>query len=161
MRLNESNIFEKASVLNAQEKKETALTELNALINNSKTDYKYIAELKKAGIYLSSNKKEEALSSLKTIYESNNAPSSLKNIALLSYVGHQVESGNSESLISLLTPLLDQRSAYFAAAIELKTALLLKQNKKEEAKKSLQDALLNPNLTPNATDRINMLLSGL
>ena len=161
VRLTESNLFEQAAVSNAKGEKETALSNLNLLSETAKTDYKYLAELKKAGIFLSDNKKEEALKTLKAVFETKNAPQALKNIALLSYIGHQVETGNSDELLLLLNPLLKQNSAYFAAAIELKTALLLKQNKKEEAVQTLQGALLNPNLTQNTTDRINMLLSGM
>lgn len=161
VRLKESNIFENATVLNAKGEKETAVKELNILTQNAKTDYKYLAELKKAGIFLSQENKNEALQTLKKVIDTKEAPEALKNIALLSYIGHQVETKNTDELLSLLTPLLNQNSAYFAAATELKVALLLKQDQKEEAKKTLHDAVLNPNLTPNATDRMNMLLSGL
>ena len=161
VRLTESNLFEKAAVSNAKGEKEAALNDLNLLSKTAKTDYKYLAELKKAGIYLSNNNQSEALATLKAVFETKSVPEALKNVALLSYVGHQVESGNTDELLSLLTPLLNQNSPYFSAAIELKAALLLKANKKEEAAKTLQDALLNPNLTPNATDRMNILLSGM
>lgn len=161
VRLKESNIFENAAVLNVSGKQEEALKNLNTLSSTAKTDYKYLAELKKAGIYLSQNSKEEALKTLKALSEAKSAPEALKSVALLSYVGHQIESGNADELQALLTPLLEAKNAYFLPATELKVAILLKQNKKEEAKKTLQEAALNPNLTPNATERINTLLSAI
>ena len=160
VRLAESNIFEKAAVLNAKGEKEAALQELTAL-EDTYTDYKYLAELKKASIFLADNKKTEALQVLKGVMDNKSAPEALRNTALLSYVGNQVDTGNPDELLTLLTPLLNQNSAYFTVATELKTALLLKQDKKEEASKTLKEALLNPNLTPNATTRINTLLSGM
>lgn len=161
IRSQESNSFESAVVLNAQGKKEEALSTLNQLAQNAKTSYKYLAKLKIAGINLANQNVADGLQKLKQVADDKNAPSSLKSIALLSYVGHQVDNKDPNELLEMLSPLLNTQSEYFASATELKVALLLKQNNVEEAKKTLQNAVLNPNLTPVVIDRLKSLLSAI
>ena len=161
VRLDESNKFEAAVLLNATGEQEKAVAGLKTVSQEAKTDYKYLAELRLAGIALQNNKLEEALATLKSIYENSSAPSSLRNIARLSYVGHQIDTQNGNTLLPILSDLLVPQSEYYAAAVELKTAILLKQDKKEEARQLLQNAVLNPNLAPDTVNRLKSFLSAI
>lgn len=161
VRLEESNRFETALLKSVTGQKEEAVSALNALSNEAKTDYKYIAKLRLAGLDLQNNDLESALKQLKSVFENTSAPSALRSIAKLSFVGHQIDTQSADVLLPLLTDFLTPQSEYFAPAIELKTAILLKQNKKEEAKQTLQNAILNPNLTPDTVNRLKSLLSAI
>lgn len=161
IRLEESNKFEMAVVSNVTGKQDEASQSLNILTKEAKTDYKYLAQLRLAGIDLQNNKLNEALDKLKLVFENDSTPKGLRSIAKLSYVGHQVDTTDGEILLPYLENLTQPQSEYFAPAIELKTAILLKQNKKEEAKQTLQNAILNPNLTPDTINRLKSLLSAI
>lgn len=161
VRLAESNQFEAAVLKSVTGREKEATTELDTLSNTAKTNYKYLAALRSAGINLQNNNTQEALQKLKSVFEDSSAPSALKSAALLSYVGHQVDTEEPLKLLGLLEPLLTPQSEFFHPAIELKVSILLKQGKKDEAKKTLQDALLNPNLTPIVIERLNSLLSAI
>lgn len=161
VRLAESNNFESAVVLVATGEQEKAAKALKTISQEAKTDYKYLAELRLAGLDLQNNKLDEALQKLKAIYENTSAPSALRNIARLSYVGHQIDTQDENTLLPILSDLLKPQSEYYSAAIELKTAILLKQNKKEEARQLLQNAVLNPNLTPDTVNRLKSFLSAI
>ena len=160
VRLNESDRFEEAVVLNATGKQTESLIILENLSKTAKTDYKYLAQLKIAGIHLNDDK-AKALEQLKAVFEDKDAPASLKAIATLSFVGHQIDGENKDALINQLSPLLALNSPYFTEATELKTALLLNQDKKDEAKQTLTNAILNQNLTEPAKERLNSLLASI
>ncbi len=161
VRLEESNKFETAILQSVTGQKEEAVNALNALSNEAKTDYKYIARLRLAGLDLQNNDLESALKQLKSVFENTSAPNALRAIAKLSFVSHQIDTQNGDTLLPILSDLTNPQSEYFAPAIELKTAILLKQNKKEEAKQTLQNAILNPNLTPDTVNRLKSLLSAI
>lgn len=161
VRLEESNKFETAILATVTGEKEKAIQSLQNISQTAKTDYKYLAELRLAGIALQNNETDVALKKLKAIYEDKNTPSALKNIAKLSYVGHQIDTENAENLLPILSELLVPQNEYYAAAVELKTAILLKQNKKEEARQLLGTAVLNPNLSPDIANRLKAFLSAI
>lgn len=160
VRIAESDRFEQAVVQNATGKSSEALAILDTLSKEAKTDYKYLAQLKIAGIQLKSDK-QQALEQLKSVFENKSAPQALRAIASLSYVGHQIDVENKEPLFQILNPFLNPINPYFEAATELKVALLLNQDKKEEAKQALAGAILNPNLTDATKERLNSLLSSI
>ena len=161
IRTAESNLFESAVLKSVTGEAKQAKAELDTLSSTAKTNYKQLATLRSAGINLQNNEKEEALQKIKAVMDDTSAPDALKSVALLSYVGHQSNKENADALISLLEPLLNPQSEFFHPATELKVSLLLKQNKKDDAKKTLQNALLNPHLTPVVTERLNALLSAI
>lgn len=161
VRLEESNRFETAILQSVTGQKDDAMHALTALSNEAKTDYKYLAKLRLAGLDLQNNNLESALEKLKAVFENTSAPSALRAIAKLSFVGHQIDTQNGDTLLPILSDLTNPQSEYFAPAIELKTAILLKQNKKEDAKQTLQNAILNPHLTPDTVTRLKSLLSAI
>ena len=55
--------------MNATGEQEKAVEGLKSVSQNAKTDYKYLAELRLAGIAFQNNKVEEALATLKSIYD--------------------------------------------------------------------------------------------
>ena len=58
-RLSESDQFETAAVLSYQGQYDTALKNLTDLSENGKTDYRYLADLKRAAILIQKNENEE------------------------------------------------------------------------------------------------------
>ncbi len=161
VRLSESNKFESAVVSIATGEQDKAIEALKAITQEAKTDYKYLAELRLAGVALQNKKLDDALSKLKSIYENKDAPTALRNIARLSFVGHQIDTQDGDTLLPILSDLLTPQSEYYPAAVELKTAILLKQNKKEEARQLLQNAVLSPNLSPDVVNRLKSFLSAI
>lgn len=158
VRLSESDQFESAVLLNHTNKKEQAVSVLEDLSRSAHTGYGSLAELKLASIYFEQGKQEEALNTLKSVFENSSTPKSLQAVARLSYVGHQINSDtDSAVLLNTLEPLLKAENAYYASAIELKTAILINQGKQEEAQNLVKASLENTTVTGTAKERLSAL----
>lgn len=156
--LEESDLFENAVVASHSGDKEKALQLLTDLSKDGDTGYGYLAELKMAGILFEQNKAPEALAVLKKVMDNRWAPDELRAVATLSYVGHQVDTGNGSELQKELAPLLKKGNGFYGSAAELSAILLLKEGNKEAAVKLLQEAV-NNNLASEVTKQhlISML----
>lgn len=159
VRLNESDEFEKAILLNHKGEEVEALRQLEQLSINARTGYKHLAQMRIAGIYLNSNQKEKGLQALKKLIDNSQTPTGLKSIAILSYVGNQIGTADAPILEKELAPLLAQKNAYYASAVELQAVLLLSQNKQPDAVRLVKEALTQPNLNQDMQKRLNELLS--
>ena len=140
VRLAESDTYEQAAVLNAQGQSEEALTKYGSL-KDGRTDYRYLAEMRQAGILFDEGKDKEALDVLNALRQDNSAPETLRAIAALGYVSHQVETGNPEELQSILNPYLTVGNSWYGTAAELSIMLLIREGKIEKANKMLDEAL--------------------
>ncbi len=159
VRLNESNAFESAVLLSYTGESEKALSELQQLIATSKTGYKYLAQLKTAGILFGTEKEDEALAALQTVMNDTAAPQQLRDIATLSYVGHQVDAGDPARLRSLLEPMLTPTNAYYGSAVELAVVLAVVQGDEPAAVPMLKQAISEPTVSPATKTRLEQLLS--
>ncbi|MBQ3695789.1 MAG: tetratricopeptide repeat protein [Alphaproteobacteria bacterium] len=155
VRLAESDIFENAVVQIFAQKPEEAKPALMQLAQNGRTGYKHLARLELAGLAARQNDTETALKEFKTLMDSD-APESLRAIATLSYVGHQVDTADTKTLLQQLQPFLDN-PAFVGMAAELAAVLYLRDNKTQDAQNMLKKALALPNLSETVQVRLKAL----
>ncbi len=159
VRLDESNRFENAVILAYQGQSDAALNELSALADGAKTGYRYLAQLKQAGVLISQGKNEQAFDILTQLMNNNAAPDELRAVARLSLAGHQIDSKNPTEVQNLLQPLLSEKNPFYGSAVELMALTYLKQNNAQAAKNILNQALQNQTLPLNVKQRLDELLS--
>ena len=85
VRLNESDIYEQAVLYSAGGQTEKALAEY-AKLENAHTDYKYLAQLRIAGVFFEQDKNEQALSILDQLRQDKSVPEELRAIAAFGFV---------------------------------------------------------------------------
>lgn len=157
IRIKESDLFEKSVLLAHNDHAQKAIEGFELLSQDGKTGYQTLARLELANLWMISGENDKALNLLKTTIQDTNLKDPLHQVAILSFVGYQLDNGNPDELMEILKPVLDDD--YFQGlATELAFILLKKQNKMDEAKKLVQTALLNPNSTPDTKTRLNNLL---
>ncbi len=155
VRVAESDAYENAVVKIFAQQPDEAKPALVQLANTGRTGYKYLARLELAGLAARQNDSETALKEFKTLMDSD-APKSLRAVATLSYVGHQVDSGDPKELLKQLDPLLDN-PAFVGMAAELATVLYIRDNRPQEAQKMLHKALALPHLSEVVQTRLKAL----
>ena len=154
-RLKESDAFENAVIQLYAHQEDAATEAFKNLSANAKTGYKYLAELELAGMAARSQKTEDALPHLKAVMESN-APKALRDVATLSYIGHQVDFADPQQLLDQLEPLMDN-PAFIGMTAELVTILYLRQNQKDQARAFLEKAKALPNLSALTQNQLQTL----
>jgi len=156
IRLEESDAFENAVIQIFSQKPDVARPVLLKLAAEGRTGYRYLARIELAGLAARQNDVETALKEFEVLLDSD-APQSLKNIALLSYVGLQVDTGDAKDLLQKLEPL--QKDVNFiGTTMELVVSLYLKDGQPEQAKQALQAALQLPNLPEEMKAKLNGLI---
>ena len=155
VRLAESDAYENAVVQIFSQKPDEAKPTLLDLANNGRTGYKYLARLELAGLAARQNDMETALKEFKTLMDSR-APESLRAVATLSYIGHQVDTGDPKELLKEIEPFLDN-PAFVGMAAELATVLYVRDNRPQDAQKMLKKALTLPNLSETVQARLKAL----
>ncbi len=158
VRMTESNLYEQAAVLNAQGNADEAIAVYQQLAG-SKTDYNYLSMMRIAGIYFEQGKKDEALALLTQLRQDANLPENLKAVVDLSYVGHQLETGDVNQLQNILNPYMMPGNAFYGTAAELSSLLLLRQGKAEAAQKLLTDSVALQSIPQTVKLRLQALLS--
>lgn len=158
-RLSESDQFETAAVLSYQGQYDTALKNLTDLSENGKTDYRYLADLKRAAILIQKNENETAFNLLNALINNKNAPEEFKSIAQLSLAGHQIDIQKPEDIQIQLQPLLNESNPFYGSAAELMAIIYLKQNNQDAAKNILNQALQSTSVPLNVKQRLSELLS--
>lgn len=156
IRLAESDAFETAVIQIFSQKPNEAKPVLTDLAQNGRTGYKYLAQLELAGLAARQNDVTTALAELKKLMDGN-APKTLKNAALLSYVGYQADSGDPKELLKMLEPLMDN-PAFIGTTMQLATILYLRDHQSDMAKKALHNALALKNLSDKAQEEIKVLI---
>ena len=157
-RMTESNLYEQAAVLNAQGKSDEAMAVYKQLVD-AKTNYKYLAQMRIAGIYFEQGKEKDGLALLNRLRQEKDVPANLKAVVDLSYVGHQLETGNVAELQGILNPYMMPGNAFYGTAAELSSLLLLREGKNEAAKKLLTDTIGAQTLPETVRLRLQALLS--
>lgn len=157
-RMTESNLYEQAAVLNAQGKSDEAMAVYEQLAD-AKTNYKYLAQMRIAGIYFEQGKEKDGIDALNILRADKALPANLKAVVDLSYVGHQLETGNVAELQGILNPYMMPGNAFYGTAAELSSLLLLREGKNEAAKKLLTDTIGAQTLPETVRLRLQALLS--
>ena len=94
---------------------------------------KVIAKLMEQG------KKEEALKTWEKTIHSTKTTDPMHYVALISYAGYQVETGNPDEMLKMLKPALDNPQ-FQGLATEVAVLFLVRQNQKQKAKELIQQA---------------------
>lgn len=158
VRLSESDKYETAMIQAVQNNNEQALADFKNLSETGKTGYRYLADIEQAGILLKTGDKKQALTILKGLADNDGVPNALRQACLISYVGHQVDNGNTSELLALLSPILaDKESVFFGNASELSALLYRLSGDNNSAKAVLEMALTQENLQPSLRERLVML----
>lgn len=156
VRLAESDAFESAVTKIFAQKPDEARPVLQDLAVSGRTGYKYLARLELAGLAVRQNDMKTALAEFKTLINSK-APETLKSVATLSYIGHQIDTGDTKELLKLVEPQLND-AAFVGIAAELATILYLRDKEPEKAKNMLKKALQMPNLSEVVQKRLKDLI---
>jgi len=157
VRLSESDTFEQGVIAAYSGNYEKAQPYFQQLANEAKTGYRYLAQMELAGLALQKGEKDKAIVALKNVMDSS-APTALRSVATLSYVGNQLDTLDSNEALTLLKPMLTDAS-FVAPATQLAFALYMKQNQPDQAKAVITQALALPNLTDEAKNKLETLQS--
>ncbi len=159
-RLAESDVYEQAAVLNAMGQTDAALAKY-ASLDNAKTDYRYLAKMRQAGILFEQGKDADALTLLDALRQDKSAPQTLQAIAALGFVSHQIETGDVATLQSILNPYMTVGNKWYGTAVEMSILLLLRDGQSEKAIKMLNEALSMTNVPAGVKDRLSVLKKAL
>ncbi len=159
-RLAESDVYEQAAVLNAMGQTDAALAKY-ASLDNAKTDYRYLAKMRQAGILFEQGKDADALALLDALRQDKSAPQTLQAIAALGFVSHQIETGDVATLQSILNPYMTVGNKWYGTAVEMSILLLLRDGQSEKAIKMLNEALSMTNVPAGVKDRLSVLKKAL
>ncbi|MBQ7413003.1 MAG: tetratricopeptide repeat protein [Alphaproteobacteria bacterium] len=155
----ESDRFENAMVLGAKGDTESALAELEQLAQNGRTGYQYLARLEQAALLIGANRAEEGLAILKDVTADKAMPAPFRKAAIIAYVGHRLDSENTQELRQLIAPLAaDKTDAFYGQAVELSAMLDILSGEKEQAVSLLKGALMTDKLAPQIRERLTQLL---
>jgi len=152
VRMSESDKYEQAAVLNAKGQTEGALA-LYRELQDGRTNYKYLSQMRMAGILFEQKKDKEALDLLNALRQNKKAPESLRSVAAIGYVSHLVDTGDIKELQDILNPFMTPKNAWYGTASELSVLLLLRQNEVEKAKRLLDESL-KQDLSPIVKTRL-------
>ena len=155
-----SDTYEQAVILNAKGQTEEALATYEKL-QNAGTNYKYLSMLRRAGILFEQEKKQEALSLLRNVYEDKSAPNVLQTIAIFGFVSQQIDTMDTTQAHNMIAPYLVASNPYYGTAVELEIILLIKQNKKPEAVSLIDQALTVTSVSQEAKQRLSVIKQGL
>jgi len=156
VRLAESDTYENAVLAIFAPQPDKARPALQELADNGRTGYKYLAQLELAGLAARQNDVPKALEEFKNLMNSN-APESLRAVATLSYIGHQVDSADPKELLKQVEPYLN--NPYFVGmAAELATVLYIRDNRPQDAQSMLRKALALPNISDITETRLKALI---
>lgn len=159
-RLAESDVYEQAAVLNAMGQTDAALAKY-ASLDNAKTDYRYLAKMRQAGILFEQGKDADALALLDALRQNKSAPQTIQAIAALGFVSHQIETGDVAILQSILNPYMTVGNKWYGTAVEMSILLLLRDGQSEKAIKMLNEALSMTNVPAGVKDRLSVLKKAL
>jgi len=154
----ESDRLEKALVMAVKGNEKTAMEQLKKLGDDGKTGYRYIAQMEEVGLLFKQNKYMEALSVLETLSKDTKAPKQIRDLAVVSYVGNLLDTGDTQKLKQLVKPLVqDKTGAFYGQAVELMAWLYLISGEKQEAKSFIEQAVASDNLAPGLKERLTLL----
>ena len=160
--LDESDRYEQALVQSVQGQTDEALEALANLTDTGRTGYRYLSQLEIAGILLKSGDTDRALTVLKGLSDDTAAPTGLRSVALLSYVGHQIETAPATELKQALAPMVsDPNGAFYGMAVELTALIDINNGQPEQAIALLNTALQTQNLAPQMRERLTVLKGSL
>ncbi|MDY6407701.1 MAG: tetratricopeptide repeat protein [Pseudomonadota bacterium] len=154
----ESDQLEEALIASVKGNEAEALTQLKHLGKVGKTGYRYIAQLEEIGLLFKQGNREQALSMLEAFSHDEKAPRSLRDVAVISYVGHQLDNGDVAQLKKMITPLTQGSStAFYGQAIELLVRLHLRSGDKTTAKALINEAIASDKTSPTVKERLTLL----
>ena len=158
VRASESDRLEQALILAVKGDDLPALSQLKQLGADGKTGYRYIARLEEAGLLFQQNKFEKAMDVLKALANDSNAPAPLRDLAVVSYVGHRLDTGNTQELKQMIKPLTQTEGAFYGQAVELMAWLYVVSGEEKEAKELVTKAVKSDSVAPQVKERLNLLL---
>ena len=150
----ESDRFEAALVLAAQDKTDEALTALRDLSRSGRTGYRFLAELQYAAILMARND-PDGLTALRAAAENPDMPEPLRDAALISYVGHLLNTGNTVELQQMIAPLTGRpNGAFYGQAMVLKALLENLSGDGALALQTVERALTSTRLSPTGREQL-------
>lgn len=155
-RLAESDVYEQASVLYAQGQTQDALAKYDSL-KDGKTSYRYLAKIRRAGILFDEGKDADALAILNQLRQDTKAPETLRAVAALGYVSHQIETGNASELQEVLNPYLTVGNVWYGTAAEMSILLLYREGQIDKAKKMIDEALSMSNISDAVKEHLTVM----
>ena len=154
VRTAESDRFESALVLAAQDKTDEALEILKDLTQAGRTGYRSVAELQYA-ILLMKRDRSAGLEALRAAGENADMPEPLRDAAMISYVGNLLNTGNTVELQQLIAPLAGRPDgAFYGQAMVLKALLSAISGEKDQARQTVQTALATGRLSATVRERL-------
>ena len=155
-----SDQYEQAAVLNAKGQVDEAF-ESYAALQYSKTNYKYLSMLRRAGIMFENDQPDQALPLLQAVYSDDVAPEVLRVSALFGWVTHQIDTADVQELHRMIAPYLVATSPWYGTAVELEVMLQLRQNKTADALSYIDQALSVTSLPASTKERLETMKQAL
>ena len=157
VQITESDQFESALVLAAQDKTDEALEILANLTQTGRTGYRSLAGLQYA-ILLMNRDRAAGLEALRAAGEDTDMPEPLRDAAMISYVGNLLNTGNTVELQQLIAPIAGRPDgAFYGQAMTLKALLAVISGEKDQARQTVQTALASHHLSATIRDRLTTL----
>jgi len=154
----ESDRLEQALILATKGNEQEALVQFKQLGADGKTGYRYIAQMEEAALLLKTNKQRQGLEALQALAADTKAPQPIRDLAVVSYVGNRLDTGDTQKLKQMIQPLTqNENGAFYGQAVELASWLHLISGEQKEAQNLIKQALAGQNLSPQVRDRLKLL----
>lgn len=113
---------------------DAAITSFEKISNSARTDFKDLAKLQIANIYLKNSKIEEAITVLEEIYNDKSVDNTLRNVAAIKLVSHTIDTADADEIRKMLEPMTIDTNSFRYAAKEMLALLELREGNLEGSK---------------------------
>ena len=126
-------------------------------LKDGRTGYRYLAQMRRAGILFDEGKDAEALAILNQLRQDKKASETLRAVAALGYVSHQIETGDVAQLQAVLNPYMTIGNRWYGTAAEMSVLLLIREGQTEKANKLLDEALSMTDMSTATKERLSVM----
>jgi len=118
--------------------------QFRAIATSGDEGYKVLATLQLAAIDWAAGRHPEALAEWKSVEDDKSAPQLLRDLAVISSVQQQIDTGDATALKARLVPIVQAGGAFRPLALETRALLDVKLGRMKEARAVLHDLTDDP-----------------
>ena len=139
-----------AKFIQAQKASQVALPpkdlpeQFRAIAGSGSEGYKVLATLQLAAIDWAAGRQKQALAGWQSVEDDRSAPQLLRDLALLSSIQQQIDTGDAKALKTQLLPIVQAGGAFRPLALETQALLDVKLGRMKEAKAVLHGLTEDP-----------------
>ena len=153
--------FSKAIEYSENNELDLSLEYLNKIIEHSHQQYAALAYLNKAAIMVKKDKIDEAKKVLLEMESHKHFSPVFRELAQLTYLSYELKNSNFEykQASEILDKMTKENKAWRLSSLQLKALYDIKNNKTDDAKKSLKEILSSKQATRSNYDTASSILS--